>query len=269
MSRVSVIKSERPEVEESLEQNEFEPQEVENVVIKPSLCCRKPASTGATVDLGYIEQLLKLYDGLADEVYIVEGSGREDADEVAEYLGLKELLEYHDARWINLSKDVTIPVERDFIVLERGFPIPKTILKADVFINLAKFRTDRLTTVSLGIANLLTVIPRRRERFYPVISDVLCDILMVRDPDITIVDGLVAMEGDAPSKGRAKRENLTLAGRDIVALDTVACHLMRVNPVQVEHIVKAGYYGFGEYVEKRIDVMGSKIDEVRDRFILP
>jgi len=271
MSRVSILRSQRPEVEASLKNIEFEPQEIETLVIKPSLCCKMPSSTGATVDLSYIEEILRLYEGLVGEVYVVEGdhSPRDTADDIAHYLGLMDLLEYHDARWVNLSRDITIPVERDFIALERGFPIPRAILKADLLVNLGKMRTDKLSTVSLGIGNLFSIIPHRRERFFPVVNDALSDILMVRAPDINIIDGIVGMEGEAPLRGRAKKMNLTLAGEDIVALDTIACHAMGINPVHVEHIVKAGYYGFGEYVEKRIDVVGSRVEDVRDKFLVP
>ncbi len=270
MPRVCIIKSGKPEVNRAFEYIEFEPREVETVVIKPSLCCKKHSSTGATVELGYLEQIFRLYEGLAEEIYVVESNSTYyNADDIASYLGLKDLVEYYNAKWVNLSRDVFIPVEKDFSVLEKGFPVPKTILKADVFINLGKMRTDKHTVVNLSLANLFTLIPQARERFYPVVSDAIIDLLMIRAPDINLIDGIVSMEGEAPEAGRPKRMDLTLASRDPVAMDTISCNIMGINPVHVEHILKAGYYGFGEYIEKKIEIVGKRVEDVRDKFLMP
>ncbi len=268
MAKVCVIKSEKPEVRQALEKIGFNAEEVESVVIKPSLCCSLPPETGATVDLRFLKQVLDIYSEVAQEIYIVENSYREDAEEIAERLGVLDLAEYYNARFVDLSRDVTIPVERDFIALGRGFPVPRTILKADVFINIGKMRTDRITTVALSLGNLFTLIPGM-ERFYNAVSDAIADVLMIRKPDLNIIDGIVAMEGNAPQKGRAKKMNLTLASTDPVAIDTVACHIMGINPIQIEHIIRAGYYGFGEYIDKRIEVVGVNVEDVRERFLLP
>ncbi len=265
-----MVRDSRPNVKKALEYIEFEPEECEVLVIKPHLCCSKQWYTGATTDPRILEQLFRLYEGLADEIYVVESDGYESsADEIARELGIIELCEHYGARWVNLSRDILIPVERDFLALENPFPTPRTVLKADLVINVPKMKTHSMLTVSLGLANMFRIVPRRKEVYYPKISEAICDVLMIRSPELTILDAGIAMEGNGPLKGTPRRMGLTLASRDPVAIDTIACRIMGINPIHVEHIVKAGYYGFGEYAEKRISVRGESIENVRTRFRVP
>ncbi len=79
------------------------------------------------------------------------------------------------------------------------------------------------------------------------------------------MDGVVGMEGSGQRR-RPKRMDLVLTGRDTVALDTIACKVMGINPASIEHIFRAGYYGLGEYAEKNITVVGRSIEDARDKF---
>ncbi len=93
-------------------------------------------------------------------------------------------------------------------------------------------------------------------------------MMKIRRPDLTIMDGIVGMEGNGPVDGRSKRMNLVLASEDAIAMDLVCCKIMRVNPVQVEHIQKACYYGLGECKWSNIKVVGERIENVWSRFSL-
>jgi uncharacterized protein (DUF362 family) len=79
------------------------------------------------------------------------------------------------------------------------------------------------------------------------------------------MDGIICTEGSGQRR-RQKRMDLILASEDTVALDITACRIMGINPINVEHIFRAGYSGFGEYTEKNITIVGRSVDEVRDKF---
>ncbi|NOZ82588.1 MAG: DUF362 domain-containing protein [Euryarchaeota archaeon] len=269
MPVVGVVRAAKPDVRAVLDVIDFEPEECEVLVLKPHLCCSMPHTTGATTDPEILRQVLSLYEGLAGEVYVVESDGYAgSADRVAEELGIAQLCELYDATWVNLSREPKVPVERDYLVLENPFPTPRTLLKADMLINLPKMKTHSVLTVSLGLANMLRVIPGRKERYHHRAAEAVCDVLMIRKPDLTITDGIIGMEGSGPMRGTPKHSQVMLASTDVVANDTVACRVMGINPVHVEHIIKAGYYGFGEYTERRITVRGESIDRVRSRYLL-
>ncbi|MEE8168796.1 MAG: DUF362 domain-containing protein [Candidatus Hydrothermarchaeales archaeon] len=265
MTKVSIVKNDTPDVNRALELIGFTPDICETVVIKPNFCVPKHFSTGATTDLRILEQVLKLYEGLAEERIVVESNGYyTTAEEAFEATGAKDICDYYGAKFVNLSSDICIPVKRDYSVF-KDFKTPRTVMKADVLVNLPVMKTHSLATVSLSLMNLLGIIPGKKATYHPKLVETICDLMKIRKPDLNIMDGMIAMEGDE-IKGYPKRMDLVLASTDAVALDTVCCKVMGLNPGQVEHIVKAAYYGFGESTLKRIEVVGENIDAVRERF---
>jgi uncharacterized protein (DUF362 family) len=187
------------------------------------------------------------------------------ADEVFQKTGVKELCEYYEVGLVNLSKDVLIPVEKDYLVL-RDFRVPRMVLKADRLINVPVMKTHPLTTVSLSLKNMIGLIPGRKAIYHPRISEAIIDIMNVRKPDLNILDAMICLEGDKERK--TKKMDLIMASQDAVALDTIACKVMGINPINVEHIFRAGYSNIGEYAEKNIQVVGQKVENVRDKFLV-
>ncbi|MEE8402215.1 MAG: DUF362 domain-containing protein [Candidatus Hydrothermarchaeaceae archaeon] len=261
MVKVCILKSEQPSVRRALDLIDFTPGDCELVVIKPDLC--NSSFKEEITDPGLIEQVLKIYEGHARCAVVGNGGQGVEAGECFERTGVSELCERYDSYTVNLGKDVRIPVERDYLVL-KNFKMPTAILKADVFINMPKMKTSQTTAVSLGLMNLFDIIPRKAV-YYPRITESICDLMNIRSPDVNIMDGVVCMEGSGPRR-RPKRMDLVLASRDTVALDTIACRVMGISPVNVEHIFRAGYSGLGEYTEKNIKVVGRPVDDARDKF---
>lgn len=263
MVKVCIQKSEHPDVRRALDIIDFTPSECELVVIKANLCSTSPFKE-ETTDLRLIEQALKIYEGHAKCAVVGSDSQEMKAEDCFERTGVTELCERYYADTVNLGKDAKIPIERDGLVL-KNFKMPATVLKADVFINMPKMKTDETTTVSLGLMNVSDLIPGKKGIYYPKIAESICDFLAIRSPDVNIMDGIVCMEGTGQRR-RTKQMDIILASKDIVALDTIACRVMGINPVNVEHVFRAGYSGLGEYTEKNIRVVGRPIDEVRYKF---
>ncbi|MFQ5815570.1 MAG: DUF362 domain-containing protein [Candidatus Hydrothermarchaeaceae archaeon] len=265
MVKVSIVKNETPDVERALELIGFRPTPCDVLVIKPNFCVPKHFSTGVTTDLRILEQVLKMYEGLAKERIVAESNGYQGtADEAYAVTGAKEICEYYGAQFVNLSSDICIPVKRDYEVF-KDFKTPRTIMKADMLINLPVMKTHSIATVALSLMNLFGIIPGKKAIYHPRIADTVCDLLKIRKPDLNIMDGMIGMEGDE-TRGYPKRLDLVLAGTDPVALDTVCCKIMGINPGQVEHITKAAYHGFGESTLKHIEIEGESIEAVRERF---
>ncbi len=266
MARVSIVKGETPSVERALRLIDFTPRPCDLVVIKPNFCAPKHFSTGATTDLRILEQVLQMYEGIAKERVVAESNGYfSAAEEAFEATGAREICDYYGAELVNLSTDITVPVKRDYAVF-KDFKVPRTILKADVLINLPVMKTHSLTTVGLSLMNYFGIIPGKKSIYHPRIAETVCDLLRIRKPDLNIMDGMIGMEGHEIN-GRPIRLDLVLASTDAVALDTVCCKIMGVNPEQVEHIVQAAFHGFGESTLKRIEVVGERIEAVRQKFV--
>jgi uncharacterized protein (DUF362 family) len=266
MVKVSIVKSERPDVKKTLDLIEFSPGEYDLVAIKPNLCSPLPYYSGATTDLRLLEDVIKEFIEHSKELVIIEGNGfSSTADEAAEKSGVMDVCKYFEVPFVNLSNDILIPVKKDLKVLHNT-KIPRTFLKADLVINLPVMKTHILSIVSLGMKNMLGVVPGIISTYHSRLSDAICDISKIRKPDLSILDGIIGMEGNGPISGSPKKMDLIMASKDVLALDITACRVMRINPVHIDHLQKAAYYGLGEDNIRKIEITGEKLEDVWDKF---
>jgi hypothetical protein len=130
--------------------------------------------------------------------------------------------------------------------LSPGFNIINPIANADYIINVAKLKTHALATVTAGVKNLFGSVPGLQKpewHFkYPDIDDfagVLGELALVVAPLVRVVDAVEAMDGNGPANGRIRKMNLTLASRDVFALDYAATALMGLRPETVPIVRQA------------------------------
>lgn len=153
------------------------------------------------------------------------------------------------------------------LLLERA-KVPAPWLDADLVINLPKMKTHLHAGVSLGIKNLHGILVDA-DRYFHHRVDVhqkMVDLLMIRRPDLTLVDGVLAMEGQSPFFGREKEMDLLVAGCDPVAVDAVACSAMGFRPEEIGIIRLASTQGLGEMDLERIEVLGTPLEEATAPF---
>jgi hypothetical protein len=93
--------------------------------------------------------------------------------------------------------------------------------------------------------------------------------LRVREADLTLVDGLIAMEGQGPHAGTPVEMNLLIAGTQTVAVDAVTSYVMGFETVEVPAVRIAATEGLGVREIDQIEVVGAPIAEVRKFFKRP
>ncbi len=149
---------------------------------------------------------------------------------------------------------------------------PKCLQEADVYINLPKMKTHMHALVTLGIKNQYGLILDEERMFFHRndINVKLVDILRVIKPHLTIVDGIIAVQGQAPISGSVVQDmNTILAGTDVVAVDATACRAMDIDPFEVAMIRLAHAEGLGSADEEGIEVRGVPVETVRRKFKRP
>jgi len=90
-------------------------------------------------------------------------------------------------------------------------------------------------------------------------------------PALTIIDGVLAMEGDGPgTSGQRRQLNLLLAGSDCVALDTVMAKMMGITGREVLSTKEAALRGLGQGDLSKIKIEGEFLEGLNIRpFALP
>ncbi len=188
--------------------------------------------------------------------------------------GMSEAVEKAGFEVVYLEEDEFGEVQLDGAQVLRTAHVPRTILEADVFINLPVCKVHSLTLVTLAVKNLHGIVSDYDKLYRHCYRDLalarkLTDLLRVRRVDLNVMDALVGQEGDHATYGRPVELGLIMASRDAVALDAVAGAVMGFSPEEVDTTRIAGEARLGEADLSTIEVIGEAIDTVGRRFAPP
>jgi len=144
-------------------------------------------------------------------------------------IGALEPLQALGAEVVELGDPVPTTVPGGWVV-----PLSRRALEAEVLVSLPKWKSHVQAGITAGIKNLFGCVVGPRKALLHVraghreeeFAAMLCGIAAVLRPALTLVDGVVAMEGDGPSHGTPKPVGLLVAGRDPVAVDAVLARAM-------------------------------------------
>ena len=144
----------------------------------------------------------------------------------------------------------------------RSFYLCRGVQEADAVINLCKMKTHALERITGGVKNLYGCICGAKKAVghaqYPsseVFADMLADLNLCVHPRLHIMDGIVAMEGNGPTSGVPRAMNVMLFSADPVAMDTVFCALIGLDPSTVPTCVSGERYGVGTMNADRIRIL--------------
>jgi uncharacterized protein (DUF362 family)/NAD-dependent dihydropyrimidine dehydrogenase PreA subunit len=150
-------------------------------------------------------------------------------------------------------------------VLKKFF-VAEGVAKSDGLVSICKLKTHALTRITGAIKNQFGCIPgARKAEFHSVMptvelfSQMLVDLTLLLKPRLYIMDGIMAMEGNGPRNGTPRKMNVLLFSTDPVALDTVVCKLINLDPRLVEPLVFGEKHGLGTTTE--IDLVGDPIED--------
>jgi uncharacterized protein (DUF362 family)/Pyruvate/2-oxoacid:ferredoxin oxidoreductase delta subunit len=160
-------------------------------------------------------------------------------------------------------------------LLTRAYLSP-LVLDCDFLINLPKLKTHSFTSFTGAIKNMYGIIPHgfrcRLHREYPksdIFAQMLVDIYACAIPNLNIMDGILAMEGEGPSAGSPKEIGIILASLDGVALDAVASTIIGLDPNHIPMIEDAGQRGLGKARMEDIEIVGERITNVQAKDFKP
>jgi uncharacterized protein (DUF362 family)/Pyruvate/2-oxoacid:ferredoxin oxidoreductase delta subunit len=154
---------------------------------------------------------------------------------------------------------------------QRSIEIAAAPLDADAVINLPKLKTHAQMYMTLAVKNLFGCVAGKRkiewhfkaERHYEHFAKVLVHVAKAVSPALTIVDGVLAMEGNGPNAGTPRQLGVIVAGTDCVAVDAVICEMLSLNPdmLYTHRVAREIGWGVGELRE--IELRGVPLEEVR------
>ena len=242
----------------------------DRVLVKPNLIGSYHYTTGATTSPHVIRALCELAkEAGARKVTIADGSAvGSKTEEVFAVTGLKELSTRIGVDLVNLKKTKTIYMGIPQGKVFRRLKIPEAVMEADVVINAPVMKTHDAFPATLGLKNMKGVLQEKdKKRFHKWgLAQSIVDLNKLVLPQITVLDGTVAMEGMGPARGTPVNLGIIIASFDTVAADSVAAAMMGIDPSEIEYVKLAFEQGLGCADLSRIEVVGLPIEEVKRPF---
>ena len=170
---------------------------------------------------------------------------------------------------INLSEDKVVKIKfqgRHSPVKELF--LPKTVLDADAVVDMALMKTHEFAMYSGAIKNLFGCVPsNRRIYLHPYLGEVFYQLYTFLNPQLTVMDARVAIEGNGPTKGTPVKMDLILTSNCALATDVIASKIMGLKIEEISYL---------EYITRKtslqddaITVQGLQVNEVARNFERP
>ncbi len=243
------------------------------VLVKPNLLMAKEPESGITTHPEVVRAAVSLLKEIDCKIFLgdgpsVWGNQIENVDEVYERTGMRSLCQQEGIELVKFDKRR----------MRKNFPLTTWLDECDHLVSIPKFKTHEFTLLTAAIKNLFGLVSgtyktELHKNYFEKadFAKILVDIYQETRPSLTIVDGILAMEGDGPGTGgRSRKVDLLLASRDCVALDSVLAWLMGIKPLDVLSTREAASRGLGASSMDAIAIKGENLANVRPKpFLLP
>jgi uncharacterized protein (DUF362 family) len=165
-----------------------------------------------------------------------------------------------------------VPLASDFSGLG-DVALPVSLLEADLVVSMPKLKTHHWAGVTCSLKNLFGVVPGavygwpKNVLHVHGITECILDLAATIRPGLSIVDGIVGMEGDGPIMGAPRDVGVVVMGRDPVAVDATCARLIGINPWQVAYLREAAAF-LGNVDHRRVPQVAEPISRFQVAFEL-
>ncbi|MBI5681720.1 MAG: DUF362 domain-containing protein [Deltaproteobacteria bacterium] len=249
----------------------------EKILIKPNLLSAKSPDAAITTHPSFVKAVIRLVKEAGAYPVVGDSPGMGSTAKVAARCGILDVCKEEDIPLVEFRQSIEIdnPDGKTF----KRFEIAKEVLDVDGIINLPKLKTHTQMFMTLGVKNMFGCIVGTRKAQWHLsagsdrehFARMLVDLYLFLKPRLTIVDGIIGLEGEGPgSSGKPRHLGLVLASQDAIALDRVVMEIIGAKPDNLYTCKVARDDGLGETDIKRIDVLGDSIQSVFVRdFVFP
>ena len=154
--------------------------------------------------------------------------------------------------------------------LIKRFEIITPILRADGILNLCKLKSHTFTAMTGAVKNHFGVIPGLVKPGYHAklmdtgrFANMLLDLINTVSSRISIMDAVMAMEGDGPSGGDPKQVGVLLGSTNPLALDVVAGEIIGLPRESNPLLLAAENRGMQPNHMDQVELIGADISELR------
>ncbi|MCR4403363.1 MAG: DUF362 domain-containing protein [Firmicutes bacterium] len=236
------------------------------VLVKPNMLSPYPPDRAVTTHPAVVGAVLNVLKRAGASVVVGDSPGHGSVSDVAAKCGIAAVCHEAGVDLVSLGEGVARKHPAGRVCKE--FVLGRPVADVSAIINVAKMKTHGFTTFTGAVKNLFGCIAGKEKlRMHLRYNDprtfslVLLDLVDLVKPSLSILDAVVAMDGNGPSHGRTRHIGAILASEDPVALDVVSLRLAGVDPMRVPYLRAAREIGKRGTRPEEIEVVGARPED--------
>ncbi len=243
------------------------------IVIKPNF-----VSTTVQLAASHVDQMRGILDFFKDfyqgEIIIAESAAGDTLNAFKNF-GYYSLCDEYNVKLIDLNREtyklITIKDSQEELINVR---VSNLLLdKSNYHISAARLKTHDSVVVTLSIKNMTmgSVLLPDKGKVHQGIKQTnlnIAELAWYTWPALSVIDGLVGMEGNGPISGDPVNVGIAIASMDPLAADRVACEIMGIDFMKVGYLYYCAKRELGEANIDKITVAGASIRECTRPFKL-
>ncbi|MHC4297107.1 MAG: DUF362 domain-containing protein [Planctomycetota bacterium] len=237
----------------------------DNVLLKPNFIAPRSRRHATQTDPAVLIETARLLKDFGTKPFVGDSPAWSNVFACVKALKLAEPLERLGVPVKQLDSPKNCKLGADGAVVG----ISSVALDADVIINLPKFKSHQQLGATFAVKNMFGCVAGKRKALWHFTKgkdpdefcELLIDIYRFLNPAVTIIDGVTAMDGGGPIRGRARPLGWLIGGTDPIACETVCAELVGIEPEDLPILRTAKQIGFGCSDSSAIEIAGDDLPE--------
>lgn len=233
----------------------------QRVLIKPNLIVPKPADIPAQTHPEIIFAVAKIVKEAGAVPLVGDSPAWSNTKGCLKALKIDTRLDEMGVGIVQLNEPVRLNIDGIFLGVSR------VALEADAIINLPKLKAHQQLGATFALKNMYGCVAGMggKEKAYwhfargkqvELFCSMLIKLYQKLNPVLTIIDGIIGMEGQGPINGSSRQIGYLIAGTDPVACERICCDLVGFDPSDLPLLVTAEKMGVGCGMNIPIDILG-------------
>ncbi len=230
----------------------------DKVLIKPNLIAPRPASDAAQTDPAVILAVAKFLKESGAKPFVADSPAWKNTEACLNALGIDKSLKKKDIPFCDMDKP------KRHSIAGSNLGISTVALQADKIVNLPKLKAHQQLGATFAIKNMFGCVCGKEKAFrhfshgrsHEKFTRMLIEIYKLLSPAITIIDGVIAMEGMGPLSGEPKEVGFIIGSTDPIACEIICCDIVNFDPKDMPIIQQAIKLNFGCSDPDKIEVVG-------------
>jgi len=234
----------------------------ERILLKPNLLTAKPVDSAVTTHPSVVRALIRLVKEAGATPFVGDSPAIGKPGKVAKRCGIMEVCAEEDVEFIGFDSAVNVDNPEGHIF--KRLEVARAVMEADGIINIPKLKTHAQMLLTMGVKNLFGCVPGKRKPQWHLsagadtlyFADMMLDLYLFIRPRLTVMDAVVAMEGNGPASGDPRPIGLIAASNEAIALDAICAHILGVSAEDVPILTAAKNRGLTEAEFENAEVLG-------------